>query len=55
MSYTVLVKDLKTEGITLGPTFSEEKLARFWAEMQMVIYEELRAYKVVASRDIPLQ
>ena len=47
MTYIVLIKDLETETIKEGPSFADREVAEAWVDIEMVMWEEVRAYKIV--------
>ena len=47
MTYIVLIKDLKTETIKEGPSFSDREVAKAWVDVEMAMWEEVRAYKII--------
>lgn len=47
MTYIVLIKDLETETIKEGPSFSDREVAEAWVDVEMVMWEEVRAYKII--------
>lgn len=46
MAVTVLVKDLKTEKVTIAEIFETRQEAVEWMEDMMSIWEDDRAYKI---------
>ena len=51
MTVTVLVKDLKTEIVTIAEIFETREEAVEWMEDMMSIWEEECAYKIEENED----
>lgn len=47
MTFTVLIKNLETENIKEGPSFDDRKVAEAWVDIEMVMWEEINAYKII--------
>lgn len=47
MTFTVLIKNLETGTIKEGPSFNDREVAEAWTDIEMLIWEEVQAYKII--------